>query len=534
MSKKIIFGQEAREKLRAGAEIMYKAVATTLGPKGRNVAYTLPWGAPKVIHDGVTVAEQVKSKDEFENMGIDLIREAAMATNSEAGDGTTTATLLAYHLVDKGMNLLSSGVNPMVLRNQMEAALPLLIGELQKIAVKTDKQEDLERVAYISSTDETIGKLVAEAWTKAGTDGLVTVDEGKGSQTTLDFTEGMQLEKGFSSPYFVTNIQRMEAVVNNPVVIVFSKRITTLFEIAPLMDVVVPNNKNLVFIGEMGGEALHFLVDNKRKGNINCLVVDVPGMNDRREGYLSDIAALTGGQVLPDELFNKQSIEDFMEDFKPTMLGKADNIIANKKNTVITQLPDSNSRVKEQVESIRRAIDKAENEFDLEVVQERLAKLTTGVAVIRVGAKTDIEMRERVERVKDAVSAAKAALEEGVVPGGGLSFLTIASILEKSELTLGASLLFDALQEPLNKLLDNSGETDDSKKDIIEKMLKSGYKLGYNVRTGKVEDLVKAGVIDPAKVIRLSLEYAVSVAGSILSTDCLIADEFKEDNVKIV
>jgi chaperonin GroEL len=524
--KKIIFEKEAREKLFKGVEIMYKAVATTLSPKGRNVAIAKQWGLPTVVHDGVTVARDVEDKDEFVNMGINLVREAANKTNEEAGDGTTTSTLLTYHLVKYGMKLLDEGVNPMVLRKQMEEALPSLIEELRKISTITDFAEDIHKVAYISSQDEEIGKLVAEAVNKVGTNGLVTVEESPTPDIYITYTEGLQIDKGYTSPYFITNADRMDVTIESPTIAVIGKKITTQREIIPLLEVMVKLSKNLVLVGDISGEALRICIENKLKGVVSMLVVDVPGFSDHRARVMDDIAAMVGGKVITDEL--GLGMEEFAQMFDKDWLGNADNIVSTKHKTIIIGGKGDATEVADKIKQIKSQIETSDSIYDKEKLEERLAKVTTGVAVVRVGGKTEIEQREKVERVKDAIGAARAALDEGIVPGGGVAFLRIREAINKGDDTNnGESILYYTLEEPLRKILINSGESDDAINKIIDRVRSRKGNVGYNVSTGEVEDMLESGIIDPAKVIRLSLENAVSVAGSILSTDCLIVEELE-------
>lgn len=540
--KKMMFKKEAREKLREGAKIMYDAVCTTLSPKGRNVSITRQWGSPITVHDGVTVAREVEMEDEFVNTGISLIREAAQKTNEEAGDGTTTSILLAYHLIDKGMDLLNTGTNPMILRKQMEEALPLLKEELKKISKPVKGNKDIERIAFISSADEEIGRLVAQAVEKVGEHGLITVEEGV-VEMGIDYTEGMEFNKGWSAPHFITSPQRMESVIDQPIIAVLGKKVTVPKEILPLLEVMNNIKKDMVIIGEVEGDALKTCVVNKMKGNLNILIVPPPEYGDRRKNALEDIALITGGTVISDELGLDMS--QFATQFNKSYLGMAKMVVAGKNSTMIIKLEEKdaiqephrkdiverNKKITERIEQLKAYIDKEKSPFEVEKAQERLAKLTTGVAIIKVGAKTEAAMRERIERTKDAVSAARAASEEGIVPGGGVAFRHIALNLKgKNE---GEKLLIDVLQEPLYKLLENAGESEKRVDEILSSMVNESGDFGYNVNTGKVEDLIKEGVIDPAKVIRLSLENAISVAGSILSTDCLIVDEREKVNTQM-
>ncbi len=534
--KKIIFKQEAREKLREGAKIMHDAVVTTLSPKGRNVGITRQWGTPIVVHDGVTVAREVEDKDEFVNSGIQLIREAASKTNEEAGDGTTTSTLLAYQIIDRGMTLLEEGTNPMVLRKQMEESIPKLKEELKKISKPVKGLEDIKRVAFISSADEEIGNYVAQAVEKVGDHGLITVEEG-GVEMGIDYTEGMEFNKGYAAPHFITSPQRMESVIDSPIIAVIGKKVTLVKEILPLLEVMAAIKKDIVIIGDVEGDALKTAVVNKMKGNINILIVPPPGYADRKDNALEDIALITGATVVSDEI--GLDLTQFQNQFDKKWIGTAKMVVAGKNSTMIIKqeekdvvtepekesIKERNKKLEERIENLKEYIKKEKSPFEVEKAQERLAKLTTGVAIIKVGAKTEAAMRERLERTKDAVSAARAASDEGIVPGGGVAFIQIAKIFEGRDLNPGEQLLFNVLHTITDKLLENAGEDEKKQVEIIKEIKQKGGDFGYNVNSGQVEDLIKSGVIDPAKVIRLSLENAVEVGGSILSTDCLIVDE---------
>jgi len=547
--KKIIFGSEARQKLLQGAVIAYRAVCTTLSPKGRNVGITRQWGTPIAVHDGVTVMREVEDRDEFVNTGIQFIREAAQKTNEEAGDGTTTATLLAYHIIDKGMKLLEKGINPMILRKQMDDAVPALKEQLKKISKSIMGTEDIQRVAFISSADEEIGKVVAQAVEKVGEHGLITVEEG-GVEMGIDYTEGMEFDKGYAAPHFVTSPQRMEAIIEEPLVAVLGKKVTLVKEIMPLLEVMAAIKKDILIVGEVEGDALKTVIVNKMKGNINILVVTPPSYGDRRTSSLEDIALITGATVVSEEL--GLDMVQFTNQFEKKWLGLAKTVVAGRNSTVIIKMEEKdtineewkkdilerNKKVAERIENLKANLETETSVYEKEKIQERLAKLTTGVAIIKVGAKTEASMRERLERTKDAVSAARAAAEEGIVPGGGVAFQQMASIFmgtpsKKMMLNDGEQLLYDVLHEPTLKLLDNAGEDEKQKALIVGKIKQAGGDFGYNVNTGKMEDLVKAGVIDPAKVIRLSVENAIAVAGTILSTDCLIVDEREQTQTQM-
>lgn len=536
--KKIIYGKEARKELQAGVTMMYDAVATTYSPKGRNVAIARQWGLPIVIHDGVGVAKEVEAKDEFVDIGVNLIREAATKQVSEAGDGTTVTTILAYHIVTKGMELLDKDVNPMVLRRQMEKALPELTAKITELSQKVKTKEQKHHVALISSSDDEIANAVTEAVEKVGADGLITVESAPNQRMEVDYTEGLEIDKGWGDyPHFITNADRMEAVVEDASVLVLGRKVTLIQEIAPLLEAVVNQNKNIVIIGDVAGDALSMIIVNKMKGNINALVVAPPNYGDRKKDALDDIALITGATVVIDEIGLPK--DQFVHQFDKKWIGSAKMVIARKTTTNIVKyeasdfkdeasvkaITERNKAVLDRIEAVRKMKEEADSIFEKEKLQERLAKLTTGVAVIKVGAKTDIDARERLERTKDAVPATQAAIDEGIVPGGGVVLLQISKVLEGKKLNDGEQLLYDILQEPIKKLLLNAGEDTKDQDAILKEIKEKGGNFGYNVNTGKVEDLIKEGVIDPAKVIRLALENAVSVGTSILTTDCLIAIE---------
>jgi len=533
MLRELSFEKDARDKLIKGVEIMYKAVGTTLGPKGRNVAIAREWGMPIVVHDGVTVAREVFDKDEFVNMGINLVREAAVKTNDEAGDGTTTSTLLSYFIIKYGMELIDKGQNPMTIRKQLDEALPKLNEQLKKISVEVKSDEEVARVAKISSTDEEVGKLVSEAVKKIGRDGTITVEDNKDETTLLEYSEGLQIDNGWKNPYFITNPKTMEAVVENPMIVVLGKKITIVNEILPLLNVLVNQGKDIVLFGDIEGLALQVAIRNKMEGILNILVVDVPGYSDRRENLMNDIVTVTGsGKIVKDELGLGQA--EFAKQFDLKWVGRAKKVIASRKKTVIIDGKGTKENVDERIKTIKAQIENEKNSFEVEKLKERLAKLTTGVAVIKVGAKTEIARREKEERVKDAVSAAQAAKEEGIVPGGGIAFLKLKEALISNDRipNMGEEILLKALTEPIKKILHNAGEPDDKFESILKTVREKGGNFGYEMESGNIVDLVKEGIIDPAKVLRLALENAISVAGSILTTDCLIAikKEKKDEN----
>ena len=516
--KKLKFKEEARQKLFEGVEILADAVTTTLGPKGRNVAIQRNWGDPFIVHDGVTVAREVGDADDFKRMGIDLVKQAAAKTNEEAGDGTTTATLIAYEIVKGGLELVKDGVNPMVLRNQIMEALPKLVNELGNISTSVKSSKEITRVAYISSGELGIGEMVAKAIKKVGEDGLVTVEEGKGIDTEVEYTEGMEFDKGYISHYFITNPQRMEAVIEEPAIAILNKKVSLVNEIQAILEPMSRITKDMVIIAnDVSGDALMTMVVNKQKGTINALAVKAPqGGAGEIEHFLEDMAVVTGGRVINTDT-------DLAQD---GWIGRADKIVADRDSTVIIRGHGKEEDVDARVDSIRGQITKETNVHLKEKLEERLAKLTKGVAVIKVGAKTEVDMRERVERVKDAVGAATAAREEGVVVGGGTAFLRLKDSVDGSN--EGEKLLESVLEAPTRKLMANSGEKDEKIDKMVKTIIKNGGNFGYEVNSGEMKDLVKDGIIDPAKVIRLTLENAIAVATSILTTDVLIAINMKE------
>lgn len=514
--KILTFKKDARSKLAEGVEILANAVTTTLGPKGRNVAIQRDWGVPIVVHDGVTVAREVGHKDPFINMGIALVREAAGRTNDEAGDGTTTATLLAREIVMGGMKLIDEGKNPMVLRNEIYDQLPLLIEGIKKYSRPIKTNADIKKVAFISSSDEEIGDLVAKAVETVGEDGLVTAEEGQSFETEVQFTEGIDFNSGFLSPYFITNPQRMECVIQNPAIVLIKKAVSLPMEIGPILEKVAKETKDVVVIAyDVTGDALVTMAVNKQKGNINCVAMKPPMSGQDRDDFFDDIAVATGATPIRDESEATPELE---------WVGKADKVIVDQNHSVIVLSKEKEKEINVRLEGLKKTAKEAKTKFIREKIENRIAKLARGVAVIKVGAKTDIDMRERVERVKDAIGSATAAREEGVVVGGGKLFLQLISCIDtKSD---GGRLLRGILESPIRKLLSNAGVDDEKEIEKIVKQVKDAEgSLGYEVSTGKVVDLEKEGVIDPAKVVRLALENAVAVSTSILTTDCLIASD---------
>ncbi len=523
MAKQLQFGEEARRSLVKGVNILAKAVVTTLGPKGRNVALEKKWGAPTVVHDGVTVAKDIDLKDPFENMGAQLVKEAASKTNDNAGDGTTTATLLAQAIVNEGMKTVTAGANPMILREGMEKALKVVLSELKQMA-RPVKDEDVVRVATISAQNEEIGEKIAQALSKVGKDGVITVEEGRGTELEVDYKEGMEFDKGYVSPYFVTNADKMEAEIENPYILITDKKISSLNEFLPFLENLVKVSKNFVIIAdEIEGEALAALVVNKLRGTFSPLAIKAPGFGDRRKEMLQDIAILTGGTVISEETGRT------LESIKIDDCGRADKVWADKDNCRIIGGKGSKPAINARIAQIKTAIKNTTSDFDQEKFKERLAKLSGGVAVINVGAATEVEMKEKKERVNDAVAATKAALEEGIVAGGGVALLRARKALPKlkdsltvADQKIGVDILYNALTEPVKAIAANSGADAGWVLHKVEDAKTEDY--GFNAMSMKFESMYGAGIVDPAKVTRSALENALSIGVMILTTEALIAD----------
>jgi chaperonin GroEL len=521
MAKQLLYAEEARKKLQTGIDAVAKAVGTTLGPKGRNVALDRKWGGPTVVHDGVSVAKEIELADPFENMGAQLIKEAAEKTNDRTGDGTTTATLLTKAIVDEGIKNITAGANPMILNKGINQATQQALASIKKQAkpIKEDFNKVVQ-VATVSAQNDEIGSKIAEALKKVGADGVVTVEEGKGLELEIDYREGMEFDKGYLSAYFVTNPDTMEATIENPYILLTDKKISSIQELLPFLEGLVKVSKNLVIISDgIDGEALATLVVNKIRGTFNVIGIEAPGFGDRRKEMLADIAALTGATVISEDLGRK------LEEVKVEDLGTADRITADKDKTVIVGGKGDKAIITARIKQIKTEIDKTTSDFDKEKLQERLAKLTGGVAVIEVGAATETEMKERQERVKDAVAATKAALEEGIVSGGGVVLLNAADDIVFDGLTgdelTGAKIIKLALELPARELAENAGEDGGV---VVANLRNKDRGIGYNVLTGEYIDMIKAGIIDPAKVTITALTNAVSIATMILTTDCLITD----------
>jgi chaperonin GroEL len=530
MAKQIKYAKEARIALKSGVDQLANAVVTTLGPKGRNVALDKRWGAPNVVHDGVSVAKEIELKDPFENMGAQLIKEAASKTSDVAGDGTTTATLLAQSIINKGFDKVNTEVNPMIMRVGMEKGVVEVVKKIKEMAVPV-KDADVAKVATISAQSEEIGNLIAQALNKVGKDGVVTVEEGKGVELYVDYKEGMEFDKGYASAYLVTNPEKMEAEVEDPYILITDKKLANLQEFIPFLETVVKVSKNLVIIADdVEGEVLALLVVNKLKGVLNTLAIKAPGFGDRRKEMLEDIAILTGGTVISEDTgrkFDSVTVED---------LGRADKVWADKETTRIIGGKGNPLALKARINQIKTAMQDSTSDFDKEKLHERLAKLGGGVAVINVGATTEIEMKEKKERVIDAVAATKAALEEGIVPGGGVTLLKARVVLEKLIKTLkikdeivGVEILSESLAEPIKRIVENAGEDSAAVLTKVESSKEDDF--GFNVMTMEYGSMIKDGIIDPAKVTRSAVQNAVSVAMMVLTTEALVTDipEEKKD-----
>jgi chaperonin GroEL len=530
-AKQLVFSEEARRKLKNGMNVVANAVSATLGPKGRNVAVDRKFGSPTITHDGVSVAKEIELEDPFENMGAQLLKEAASKTNDIAGDGTTTSTVLAHAIVNEGLKALEAGYNPMLLKRGIELASDTVVAELKKNSVKIDTKEEIASVATNSAADEEIGALIADVMDKVGKDGVITVEESKTMQFETEYVEGMQFDRGYLSPYFITNAEQMEAQISDAYVLIYDKKISAAQDIVPLLEKLVQLGKReLVIIAEdIDGEALATLILNKIRGMLNVLAVKAPGFGDRRKAMLQDIAVLTGGQVISEEMGRK------LESATVQDLGRAEKVVSDKENTTIVGGKGKKADIEGRIKEIRIEIDKSTSDYDREKLQERLAKLSGGVAIVRVGAATETEMKEKKHRVEDALSAARAAVEEGIVPGGEISLINAANKLDKlakeysedgEEIRVGINIVKKALEAPIRKLASNAGEDGSVIIDTVRRTAaeKKDKNIGFNVLTGKYVNMIDAGVIDPVKVVRGALENAASIAAMILTTDVLITD----------
>ncbi|PTY06551.1 chaperonin GroEL [Opitutaceae bacterium EW11] len=520
-AKQLLFDEAARQKVLRGVELLSRAVKVTLGPKGRNVVIDKKFGSPTVTKDGVTVAKEVELPDPYENMGAQMVKEVASKTSDAAGDGTTTATVLAEAIYKEGLKNVTAGSNPVYLKRGIDKAVELAVAELAKVSKKVNDREEIRQVATVSANwDTEIGNIIAEAMDKVGKDGTITVEEAKSIQTTLDVVEGMQFDKGYLSPYFTTNAESMEAVLEDAYVLIHEKKISSLQDLLPLLQTVAKSGKPLLVIAEeVEGEALAALVVNKIRGTLNVCAVKAPGFGDRRKAMLEDIAVLTGGKCLTEDLGIK------LENVQIADLGRAKRIVVDKENTTIVEGSGKSSDIQARVKQIRRQIDETTSDYDREKLQERLAKLAGGVAVINVGAATEAEMKEKKARVEDALHATRAAVEEGIVAGGGVALLRTAKAIDSLKLEgdekIGSQIVRRAIEHPLKQLCANAGVDGGV---VVKEVLGSNGAVGYNVATDKFEDLLKAGVVDPTKVTRTALQNAASIAGLLLTTECMITE----------
>ena len=521
-AKEIKYGAKAREKMMKGVDILADAVKVTLGPKGRNVLIEKSWGSPKISKDGVTVAKEIDLKDRFENMGAQMVREVASKTSDVAGDGTTTATILGQAIYREGAKLVAAGGNPMSIKRGIEKAVDLVIEELKKISKPTKDKKDISQVGTISANnDRTIGDIIAEAMEKVGKEGVITVEEGKVMETTLKVVEGMQFDRGYLSPYFVTEPEKMEVHLEEPYILLHEKKISTMNDLLPILEQIARSGKPILIMAEdVEGEALATLVVNKLRGTLNCAAVKAPGFGDRRKAMLEDIAVLTGGRVVSEDLGVK------LENMTLEDLGTAKRITLDKDNTTIIDGGSDRKALEGRVKQIRVQIEETTSDYDREKLQERLAKLIGGVAVINVGAATEIEMKEKKDRVEDALNATRAAVEEGVVPGGGVAYMRAMKVLEKvqfpGEEQLGVNLIKRALEEPVRQIANNAGFEGSV---VVQHVMEGEGSFGFNAETGIYEDLMKAGIVDPTKVTRFALQNAASVAGLLMTTEAMVAEK---------
>lgn len=529
MAKDILFDVEAREKLKTGVDALANAVKVTLGPKGRNVVISKKFGAPQITKDGVTVAKEIELKDPIENMGAQMVKEVASKTADIAGDGTTTATVLAQAIITAGLKNVAAGANPMDLKRGIDKAVAEIVKNLKKISKEVGSDNSkIEQIATISANnDEAIGKLIAKAMKVVGNDGVITVEEAKGTETEVKTVEGMQFDRGYLSPYFVTNAEKMITDMENPLILICEKKISSMKELMPILEPVVQAGKGLLIIAEdVDGEALGTLVVNRLRGSLKVAAVKAPGFGDRRKAMLEDIAILTGGQVISEE--RGMTLENVTMD----MLGTAQKIEIDKDNTTIINGKGTSKDIKNRITQIRAQIEATSSDYDKEKLQERLAKLSGGVAVLFIGAPTEMEMKEKKDRVDDALAATRAAVEEGIVPGGGVALIRASSALDKiiglnEDETTGIAIVRRSVEEPLRQIIANAGGEGAV---IVQKVKEGKDDFGYNARTDKYEKLYAAGVIDPTKVTRIAIENAASIAAMLLTTECVIADQPEENN----
>ncbi len=526
MAKEIKYGEQARRQLQAGVDQLANTVKITLGPKGRNVLLEKKYGSPMITNDGVTIAREIELEDAFENMGAQIVKEVASKTNDVAGDGTTTATVLAQTIIREGFKNVAAGANPMILKRGIQGAVDVAVAEIKGISHKVESKEAIAQVASVSASDDEIGQLIAEAMEKVGNEGVITVEESKSMGTTLEVVEGMQFDRGYLSAYMVTDTEKMEAVLSSPYILITDKKITNIQDILPVLEQIVQQGKKLLIIAEdVEGEALATLVVNKLRGTFDCVAVKAPGFGDRRKEMLKDIAILTGGTVISEELGYD------LKDATLDMLGSANTVKVNKENTVIVDGAGTIEEIEARVHQIKAQIEETTSEFDKEKLQERLAKLSGGVAVIQVGAATETELKEKKLRIEDALNATRAAVEEGIVPGGGVAFVNVIDAVKAYAQTLagdtktGAEIIVRALEEPVRQIAENAGFEGSV---VVAEVKKSGKGIGFNAATEKYEDMMKAGIVDPTKVTRSALQNAASASALLLTTEAGVV-EIKSD-----
>ena len=520
MAKQIVFGEEARRTLKKGIDTLAGAVKVTLGPKGHPVALDKKWGAPLVIDDGVTIAKEIELPDPFENMGAQLVKEAATKTNDACGDGTTTSTILAHAIITQGFKNIAAGAEPMELKRGLEKATRAIVDELKKKSTEVKGKEQIAQVGTITAKDKEIGDLIAEVMEKVGKDGVITVEESKGVRYEIEYVEGMQIDRGYISPYFVTNTEKMEAVIEDPYILITDKKISAVSDLLPALEKILQTSKNLLIVAEdVDGEALATLVVNKLRGTLNIVAVKAPGFGDRRKAMLEDIAILTDGKVISEEVGRKLdsvTVED---------LGKARRVTVDKDNTTIVEGKGSDEDIKARIKQIKAQIEETTSDFDREKLQERQAKLAGGVAVLKVGAATEVELKERKHRVEDALSATRAAVEEGILPGGGVALLNALPVLKKlnvkGDAATGVDIIRKAVEEPIRAIANNAGKDGSV---IVDSVKKSKVGVGYDAENDEFGNMVAKGIIDPTKVVRSALQNAASIAAMVLITDSLVTD----------
>jgi chaperonin GroEL len=525
MAKQVIFGDEVRQALKRGVDVLAKSVRGTLGPKGHPVALDKKWGAPSIVDDGVTIAKEIELPEPFENMGVQLVKEAASKTNDAAGDGTTTSTVLAWSIINEGFKNIAAGAEPISLKRGIEKATNAIVEGLKKASTPVTGKEQIVQVATITAKDPEIGNLIADIMEKVGKDGVITIEESKGTKFETDLVEGMQFDRGYVSAYFVTDAARMESIVEDPFILITDKKISSVQEILPSLERILQATKNLLIIADdVDGEALATLVVNKLRGTLNIVAVKAPGFGDRRKAMLEDIAVLTGGKVISEDIGRK------LDSINVEDLGKARRVVVNKDKTTVIEGKGDVGAIQERIKQIKSQIDETESDFDREKLQERMARLAGGVAVIKVGAATETEMKEKKHRVEDALAATRAAVEEGILPGGGIGLLNAMPALDGLKLTgdelTGANIIRKAVEEPIRWIAINAGKDGSV---VVDAVKKSGVGIGYNAETDKFGNMVEMGIIDPTKVVRSALVNAASIAGMVLVTDALVTDLPEKD-----